>query len=266
MSSSTLNDLVIPTNESSNNNNQNGSKIKYYLIEKLLSDTNSTKTTANHHNNNNNNVPQSQSASNLVSKSSNKDFMYSNKANIGQHHKEENSNDNEDLVSETGTYTIDESPDKEESNNNNQARQANSNSTIEVVSARAAIDETFGIVIKRPEIDSSSTDPNLQEHLKSKRLSRQRNKTYSLAQELNSANNLNNTSSTLVKNNINNNNSSFSASSSSSISSYSTDSKLKKTTTYDIIMGDGKNTENHNHHEQTELDNGGSQSNLNTKK
>jgi hypothetical protein len=138
--------------------------------------------------------------------------------------------DNEDLVSETGTYTIDvDSPKQQNGQDQEQV--------VDLVSARAAIDETFGIVvIKRPEIDNDSSlieshdaKIHLQQLKQTKaRMSRQRNKTYSLTKDLLIQNNgepafTGSNLETAAAGNL-----SFSASSSSSISSYSNESKLRK--------------------------------------
>jgi hypothetical protein len=160
-------------------------------------------------------------------------------------HDDDDDEQQDDLVSETGTYTIDDSAvavvAAASTTDKNHAK--TTDQTVEIVSARAAIDETFGIlVIKRPEIDSPPyLDPAAEaaKHAKA-RMSRQRNKTYSLTKDLLIHNSTtNDQSSTVQPSKINNNNNlSFSASSSSSISSYSNDSKqqfLKKTATYQVI-------------------------------
>lgn len=137
--------------------------------------------------------------------------------------------DKEDLVSETGTYTIDEG----EKVPGDEQKQSSSGENIEIVTARAAIDETFGIIqIKRPEIDSEPvSQASIAERSPKHRISRQRNKTYCLTKDFLTAEPIQ--ADSLAINSGSNPtaaNLSFSASSSSSISSYSNDSKLKKTT------------------------------------
>lgn len=91
----------------------------------------------------------------------------------------------EDLISETGTYTIEEKVnvlDKKGENSPKDNTDYNLVKSIDLMSARAAIDETFGIV-ERPHIsnDESKTQLNKRPLLK---VARERNKTYSLTADL----------------------------------------------------------------------------------
>lgn len=97
----------------------------------------------------------------------------------------------EDLISETGTYTIEEkvnSIDKKDDNTAKNNTDYNLVKSIDLMSARAAIDETFGIV-ERPHISNEDNDDSeLNKSQQSKRpaqkIVRERNKTYSLTQDL----------------------------------------------------------------------------------
>ena len=225
-------------NNSSSSSASSPNKYKYYLIDKLLSDqpaTNLTKSASQHLNGSiSKPTIESSPTSHIIAD------IFKVKKTATAAAAAVAVEDNEDVVSETGTYTIDESPETaahNKPNNENYMRQSSSQN-IDLVSARAAIDETFGIVIKRPEIDSLVQDDpksNNEKYLlktahNKARMSRQRNKTYNLSKDLLTVYNL------PESNNLNNiANSSFSASSSSSISSYSNDSKMKKTTTYDVL-------------------------------
>lgn len=95
--------------------------------------------------------------------------------------KEKNDESKEDLVSEAGTYTIDEKTDGKE-NQENVSNQLPFKS-IDLMSARAAIDETFGIV-DRPDITNDKQEAPVSPTQGSKRLpqkmARERNLTYSL--------------------------------------------------------------------------------------
>ncbi len=148
----------------------------------------------------------------------------------------------EDLVSEAGTYTIDDSPDADTTNDldhventkTNILRQS-TNTNVDLISARAAIDETFGI--KRPQINDAA-EADLNSTIKSdsskrsaQKTNRARNKTYSLTKDL-LVNRENIAEKEEDKGALKPPNCAFSTSSSSSISSYNdSESKLKKTTT-----------------------------------
>ncbi len=133
----------------------------------------------------------------------------------------------EDLVSETGTYTIEEKHsdlvgvvNKEDMSENNEQDQILS--SIDLMSARAAIDEKFGI-------SSSGTDSVINEEMTSSKLTvlehkrqmqkivRERNKTYSLTHDL--AVHLN---QQIVEQNI-------------AFGAESVGNSLTKATTYDVI-------------------------------
>jgi hypothetical protein len=178
----------------------------------------------------------------------------------------------EDLHSETGTYTI-EDLDEDNNNNNNlkdlnstildhqtylqqqqdilDLRKSTASTNIDLVSARAAIDETFGI-IKRPHIkNTESTQHNNSNNNKNESpknsKSRTRNQTYSLTKDLMITHHQNTTNTeppATIKIKPVNKNSSVSTSSSSSVSSSvtasssmdaSTNLGMKKTTTYEVI-------------------------------
>jgi hypothetical protein len=231
--------------------NNNNSKMNYYLIEKFLSEND----IASKSKKENLILTKANTNTNLVVVSNSTPTKLENQGDndIEEEHM------NDDLVSETGTYTIDEDEKPSSSTSpyspNNQNSETNPPNVEKLVSARAAaIDQTFGLVIKRPEIDSNNTiSPNNSTILQNlektpTRISRNRTKTYCLTNDINIPNEIKtNTSNTILQktmiNSANNNihNSSFSASSSSSISSYSIDSKLKKTSTYDIISSTNNN-------------------------
>lgn len=100
------------------------------------------------------------------------------------------SDSKEDLVSDAGTYTIDEKADRKE-NQEETTSNALPFKSIDLMSARAAIDETFGIV-DRPEPIISTTDKEevsiSQTTPGSKRqpikIVRERNMTYSLTHDV----------------------------------------------------------------------------------
>ena len=272
--------------ENSSNNTSTNKEFKSYLIDKLINENSSYPARQTHNNSNNNNK--------IEIAPSRSDFILSlnhvNQSKLDNNNNNSNSNTNiknkhltvpslsksdskGDLASETGTYTVDDSPDianpadleedlnvmKTKNNQENVIMRQSTNTNIELISARAAIDETFGI-IKRPSIDiddQSSTNNSLiiennEISKRDKKSVRLRNVTYSLKDVINKQNDIN------TNNNTNNNqdshkntnnvlpqNSSFSESPSSSLSSISDNaanaSKLKKTTTYNIISSSHDN-------------------------
>jgi hypothetical protein len=206
----------------------NNTKLKSYLIEKLLNESTPTKAPTTN--------------SKLI------DSM------------KQRAESKEDLVSEAGTYTIDDSPDGEitinDAENNAKAALRQSTSTnVDLISARAAIDETFGI--KRPQINDANNNPSeaeLNSTLKSdasspskrsaQKAARARNQTYSLTKDLIGQQSVPGEVGGGEKSTLKPPNSSFSTSSSSSISSSAastglndtqSESKLKKTMTYEVL-------------------------------
>ena len=219
--------------------NSTSSKLKSYLIDKLLNEST---------NNNNNNIIKNDSS--IISQNALKQFKPTKMEFF-----ETNNNDlkckslirnesKEDLVSETGTYTIDDNPD--DNVQNKEQIDIPVKQSIDLISARAAIDEKFGI-IKRPMIDESPdgstiTDSSFTEPLVSKsvphkrttqKMIRERNRTYSLSKDVLPDGKYEDEEVTLYKedkneNNNNNNNNGLENSDTNEIS-------IKKTMTYDVI-------------------------------
>ena len=202
----------------------NNTKLKSYLIEKLLNESASTKAATT-------NIKLNESM-------------------------KQRAESKEDLVSEAGTYTIDDSPDGEiiinDAENNSKAALRQSTSTnVDLISARAAIDETFGI--KRPQINDANNNPSETElnttikndasKRSAQKAARARNQTYSLTKDLIGQQSVSGEVGGEEKSTLKPPNSSFSTSSSSSISSSAastglndtSESKLKKTMTYEVL-------------------------------
>jgi hypothetical protein len=244
------------------------SKFKTYLIDKLLNEQKQETYTSPNNN-----------STKVVTKF---DIETTNNAKLNSNNLTDSK---EDLHSETGTYTIEDLDDnnedskKEDTNYNNHQslsstnlnnlRQSTTSTNIDLVSARAAIDETFGIIDKRNQqvenkLNKIQQDMNVNEtNLKSKsdelqklNRTRARNQTYSLTKDL--LLNQNNNEESKARRDVAQNkpvNSSFSASSSSSVSSSITGpssvdidsvASLKKTKTYDVMPNNFTQNENLN--------------------
>ena len=222
-------------NMTDNNNNSNQNKYKAYLIEKLLNES---------------------------SKSKVKEMNNELKAN-GESNLKKSESKEDDVASEAGTYTVDEANDianAADFNEDPHHRQTNENhthtaepkktnsTTNELVNARAAINEVFGVV-QRPKIDPLDAQPNGSDDTRKANVKRQpsktsrtRNQTYSLGKELPEGQTADNNNSKAATTNDHVNNSSYSTSS-SSISSCSVDNhanRMKKTMTYEVLSQNGE--------------------------
>ncbi len=264
-------------NKSLNSN----SKFKTYLIDKLL---NEQKHDSSITSNNNLSTTVSDKQQSSLANTFDIDTELNTKYNTNNL-----AESKEDLHSETGTYTIEDLDDnnddsKKENYNHhslsnanlNNLRQSTTSTNIDLVSARAAIDETFGIIGNRSQITETKINSNNSNNIKQEmesndnslksksdelhklNRSRARNQTYSLTKDL-LLSQINNTNeeSKLVKDSSQNKpvNSSFSASSSSSVSSSLTGpssvdvdsvTSLKKTKTYDVMPNGLSHNENLN--------------------
>ena len=243
------------------------SKFKTYLIDKLLNEQKQETFTSTNNN-----------STKVVTNKF--DIETTNNAKLNSNNLTESK---EDLHSETGTYTIEDLDDNNEDSkkvdnnyNNHQSlsninlnnlRQSTTSTNIDLVSARAAIDETFGIIdIRNQQVENKlnkiQQDMDVNEtNLKSKsdelqklNRTRARNQTYSLTKDLLLSQN-NNEESKARRDVARNKpvNSSFSASSSSSVSSSITGpssvdidsvASLKKTKTYDVMPNNFTQNEN----------------------
>jgi len=234
------NNMTDSNNNINNSSSSNQNKYKAYLIEKLLNESSKSK-----------------------SKETSNELKLNGESNL----KKCAESKEDDVASETGTYTIDEANDianAADFNEDLQHRQANENdkhtaepkntnsTTNELVNARAAINEVFGVV-QRPKIDpieaQSNGDDTRKANIKRQpsKTSRTRNQTYSLSKDLQESQDADSKTAnqTAASTNDHVNNSTYSTSS-SSISSCSVDNhtnRLKKTMTYEVISQLAQNGE-----------------------
>lgn len=240
VTTNTVNTTSFGTNESN--------KFKTYLIEKLLNET----------------PPPSQQPPSMESGQKKSTDEEAKIANVRSESKE-------DLASETGTYTIDENPDiavtadlDDEPKHVVEIRESPARPTLnamEIITARAAIDEKFGIVANGSEeheqAPTMKTTPTKRSPQKVVRL---RNKTYSLTKDVLDAavstTATNSTDVTMVSGETNPVKDhteptmkqqqpfllSSSSASSSSTSMLDSNARLKKTTTYEVIAATTENS------------------------
>jgi hypothetical protein len=140
------------------------SKFKTYLIDKLLNEQKHDSITSNNNLSSTVSDKQQSSLANTFDIDTELNTKY-NSNNLAE--------SKEDLHSETGTYTIEDLDDnnddsKKENYNHhslsnvnlNNLRQSTTSTNIDLVSARAAIDETFGIIGNRSQITETKINTN----------------------------------------------------------------------------------------------------------